>query len=232
MKKLIIVLAIFGCSSNLLFSQTDTAQTNSTGIYKNEFGISLDNINMNNILNFNPKNISLFYKRKFNSFSIRAGFFTKSTFSNTILFSNTNIDSVFNEPNIEYHIFSTYRKTGASLGIEKIIYKESNVTFYCGFDLSYSNLNYFSKSTSISIDPNKKNTSANSYFITNKKPSDFYLSGNSKSFNPFLGFTNKITEHLAVTLECTLLFTDSKYSYYSSIFETDLNGRLIISYRM
>jgi len=233
MKTLIVFLAIIGICPNLIFSQiSDSTISKKNKLNKNLYGISLDNINMNNILNFNPKNISIIYKRNYNAFSIRLGIFTKNDYSKNILYSNTNVDSIYSEPNIEYHIYNNYKRTGASLGIEKNIYDDSNISFYYGFDLSYTNLNYFSKSESINIDKSRKNTSIESYILTNKKPSDVSLSGNSKCFKPFLGFTNNITEHFAVAFELNLLFNRVKYTYYPSTMNTDLSGKIIICCRI
>jgi len=229
MKKFFLVLALSGSIYYQLFSQTIDSTFNNKMIIDtmaqpaNEFGISLDNIKMNDFLSSIFNNVSLHYKHKFKTVSVRAEYFTYyyNSFSYCYGIPDTNKD-----PTVEYHVKQEFKSYGAAVGIEKDVALSGNTTFFYGMDVALSHVNYRSETSDIYFSPETKIPQTYGLVFIKNGPKNFILNGYTMSFNPLVGITQNIGTHFSATVEMNLMF------HYLTRLESDLKTRLIINYRI
>jgi len=235
MKKFFLVLALSGSIYYQLFSQTIDSTFNNKMIIDtmaqpaNEFGISLDNIKMNDFLSSIFNNVSLHYKHKFKTVSVRAEYFTYyyNSFSYCYGIPDTNKD-----PTVEYHVKQEFKSYGAAVGIEKDVALSGNTTFFYGMDVALSHVNYRSETSDIYFSPETKIPQTYGLVFIKNGPKNFILNGYTMSFNPLVGITQNIGTHFSATVEMNLMFHYTDYQQYLTRLESDLKTRLIINYRI
>jgi hypothetical protein len=235
MKKVIIAMTAVCCSTNLLFSQVnDSLKTNSQRTLKNEIGISIDNINMNDFLRLNLKNVSLQYKHTLGHYSVRAGVYSYESIN--YISYNGYPDSVFNSnyhytiyPNVLYHITQTVKNYGGTLGLQRNLILRHNLSFFYGMDFHVSHISNVSNVFTIYL---QQNTNTDESYGTSIKPNNSNYHGYEIGIVPLAGITQGFSKHFSVSAELNLMFNIIKYQNVSMQNQSDVKAKVLLSYRI
>ena len=238
MKKVIVAVTAMCCCINLVFSQnTDSLKTNSSDVMKNEFGITFENINLDNILILNLKNVSLQYKRRIGNYSVRAGIFYYNNYYKDSYFG-FDIDTLpisnpkHNLPNVEYRTFHTVKTYGGKIGLERNKKLFENTDLFYGLDINISNISNVLNVSYIPIVQDPK-LLYETYLSTNQRPSNWNYHGYQIGLVPFLGVTQHVTQHFSASVELDMIFNYIKYYHNTSMLNNfDTKAKVILSYRI
>ena len=226
MKNIIIVLGLICCSNQLFSEVSDSSNLDQNNVRRNEFGLSVNN--MDNLIstNFNIANsITLGYKRRFENYALRLNFYYYEKDNYGLFNDYTKLnDSTFILTSYSYNSFYS----GAKIGFERDYSINKNVKLFYGIDFFYTHIKEKQSNASAYYKTNTKEVINFGFSDSNVPNGTFY--GYEIGIDPIIGIEQYFEPYFSATVELNFL------AYYSKIqsqsYSTLLNEKvkLIVNY--